>query len=145
MSSQLLQKGILTSKYLNDFLRNKKDLEKNNVYYVLREDQQNNKNLTVLSNFKPLLLDLARQFDAEIINHAFIVHLQPLQHCQLHDADKRLILCLDNSSRFLDDNLHFTPESGDLLFTNSNLLEIDNSNQTDTVLLVIDFKEFKLC
>ena len=145
MSSQLLQKGIITSKFLNDFIRNKDFLERNKVYYILREDTINHKNLTVLSNYKQLLLDLARQFDAEIIENAFIVHLKPMESCQLHESNKRIILCLDNSSRFLDSDLHFSPESGDLLFTNSSLLDIDNSSQTDTILLVIDYKEFMLC
>lgn len=138
--AQLLQKQINTIPYTNAVLRNIKDL---NDYVMLRSDGYNLPDFAKLSVFKDLVLELAKQVSAEFITDAGIIINRSGKHLKLNETDNRIILNLENSSIYSHDDKRFTPDTGDLIWTNEELT-ITNISDEISILLVIDFREFLL-
>lgn len=138
--AQLLNKGINTVNFTNSILRNEKKLDD---YIILRNEGVNTPFFSMLSIFKDLILDIGRQVSAEYINDICIMKVQQGKSINLNEVENRLILCLENSSIFSYNDKRFTPDTGDLIWTNDNI-SIINSSDAVTFLLVIDFKEFLL-
>lgn len=137
---QLLNKSINTVFLTNTVLRNIKEDDK---FIILRNDKINTESFSKLSIFKDLVLDLTRQVNAESIEDIAILILKAGENIILNKVENRLILCLENCSTFSHDNKIFTPASGDLMWLNEDV-NIINTEDSLTVLLVIDFKEFLL-
>lgn len=137
---QLLNKSINTVFLTNTVLRNIKEDDK---FIILRNDKINTESFSKLSIFKDLVLDLTRQVNAESIEDIAILILKAGENIILNKVENRLILCLENCSTFSHENKIFTPSSGDLIWLNEDV-NIINTEDSLTVLLVIDFKEFLL-
>jgi hypothetical protein len=138
--AQLLSQGINTVNFTNAVLRNMKNF---NDYVILRSDGMNTPEFSTLSSFKDLVLDIGRQVNSEIITDIGLIKLTIGKNITLNEVDNRLILCLENSSVFSTDDKRYTPNTGDLIWTNETI-SISNSSDNISLLLVIDFKEFLL-
>ena len=138
--SQLLQKQIITIPYTNAVLRNIKTL---NDYVLLRSDGVNLPEFAKLSVFKDLVLELGKQVSAEFISDVGILILKQGKSLTLNETDNRLILNLENSSVYSNYDNRYTPDTGDLIWTNETIT-ITNSSNNISIILVIDFKEFIL-
>ena len=138
--SQLLQKQIITIPYTNAVLRNIKTL---NDYVLLRSDGVNLPEFAKLSVFKDLVLELGKQVSAEFISDVGILILKQGKSLTLNETDNRLILNLENSSVYSNNDNRYTPDTGDLIWTNETIT-ITNSSNNISIILVIDFKEFIL-
>ena len=138
--AQLLQKNIITIPYTNAVLRNQNKL---NEYVILRSDGINFPEFATLSVFKDLILELGKQVSAEFISDACIVINKPGKNLTLNAVENRIILNLENSSVFSINDKRFTPDTGDLVWTNDTIT-INNSSDNLSLLLIIAFKEFLL-
>jgi hypothetical protein len=137
--AQLLSQGINTVNFTNAVLRNMKNF---NDYVILRSDGMNTPEFSTLSSFKDLVLDIGRQVNSEIITDIGLIKLTIGKNITLNEVDNRLILCLENSSVFSTDDKRYTPNTGDLIWTNETI-SISNSSDNISLLLVIDFKEYR--
>lgn len=137
---QLLSKGINTTNLVNSVLRNQKDLGE---CVILRNDNFSTPEFSKLSVFKDAVLDLGRQVSAGEIPDVALLKLEVGKSFTLHGVDNRLILCLLNSSVFTYDDRRSTPDTGDLLWLNSDVT-VTNSSDSISLLLVVDFNEFLL-
>lgn len=138
--AQLLQKQINTTIYTNAILRNIKSFGQ---VVGLRIDGVNYPDFSRLSVFKDLVLELGKQVSAEFISDVSIVILRPGETITLNEYDNRLILNLENTAAYSNEESRFTPSPGDLLWTNEEL-DIQNTSAQVCFLLVIDFREFLL-
>ena len=138
--SQLLQKQIITIPYTNAVLRNIKTL---NDYVLLRSDGVNLPEFAKLSVFKDLVLELGKQVSAEFISDVGILILKQGKSLTLNETDNRLILNLENSSVYSNNDKRYTPDTGDLIWTNETIT-ITNTSDNISIILVIDFREFLL-
>lgn len=139
--SQLLQKQIITIPYTNAVLRNIKTL--NDGIVALRVDGVNLPEFAKLSVFKDLVLELGKQVSAEYISDVVVLILQQGKSLTLNETDNRLILNLENSSVYSNNDKRYTPDTGDLIWTNETIT-ITNTSDNISIILVIDFKEFIL-
>lgn len=139
--SQLLQKQIITIPYTNAVLRNIKTL--NDGVVALRVDGVNLPEFAKLSVFKDLVLELGKQVSAEFISDVGILILKQGKSLTLNETDNRLILNLENSSVYSNNDKRYTPDTGDLIWTNETIT-ITNSSDNISLLLIIDFREFLL-
>lgn len=139
--SQLLQKQIITIPYTNAVLRNIKTL--NDGVVALRVDGVNLPEFAKLSVFKDLVLELGKQVSAEFISDVGILILKQGKSLTLNETDNRLILNLENSSVYSNNDNRYTPDTGDLIWTNETIT-ITNSSDNISLLLIIDFREFLL-
>lgn len=139
--SQLLQKQIITIPYTNAVLRNIKTL--NDGVVALRVDGVNLPEFAKLSVFKDLVLELGKQVSAEFISDVGILILKQGKSLTLNETDNRLILNLENSSVYSNNDKRYTPDTGDLIWTNETIT-ITNTSDNISIILVIDFREFLL-
>lgn len=140
--SQLIAKGINTIKYTNAVLRNWEKLGKNK-FILLRVDGFNSPDFHKLNIFKDLCLDLARQQDAEFIKDIAILITEPNFENILDASTNRIILVLENQASFTNHDVMFTPEAGDLMWTNEEI-KINNHSDNLSIILIIDIEEFLL-
>ena len=139
--SQLLQKQIITVPYTNAVLRNIKTL--NDGIVTLRADGLNLPDFAKLSILKDLVLELGKQVSAEYISDVVVLILQQGKSVTLNEYDNRLLLNLENSSVYSSNDKRYTPDTGDLIWTNETIT-ITNTSDNISIILVIDFKEFLL-
>lgn len=140
--SQLINRGINTIPFTNAVLRNLADLGDTN-YILLRSSNYNMPEFAKLNIFKPLVLDLARQFDAGQINDIAIIITKPGQDVKLDAEKNRIILILENEASFTNNENRYTPAPGDLIWTNEEIT-INNTAMSISYILVIDLEEFVL-
>lgn len=136
---QLLNK-INTVGYTNQILRQKDKLT--GIATILRADNVNTESFRPFSDFKQLVLDIGRQVNADIITDIAIIHLPIGKNVNLGTpVDGRIIVALETQSIFAIEDRQINLESGSIVFTDENLNIINTSNY-DTYLIIIDFKEF---